>query len=647
MAIQYSVVSTIDDVLNPDDGFLSLREAIIEANQNPTDQYVIYLAEGGTYPLTIPGSNEQSSRRGDLDITGNITVQTLRGDGTEGGVSTIAGSNFDRVFEVWNQGILNLTNVTITGGTSNQGGGILTHQDSGGTFTRTTISNNTVFDNGYGGGIHNSGNLTITDSNINNNNAHRGGGIYNTGNGNITINTSNIIGNRSAGFFNTGTATVNDSTFSDNVTQFSGGGIDNGNGNIAVYGSTFANNHANVNGGGFFNTAANSYIFNSTFTNNSANKSGGGLFNETELTVLTNVTISENLANKDLQLGGDGGGLAIKNGRVIAKNTIIANNEDSPGFIQQEANYHPDVSGNITGNANNLIGDLQGSTGGIGGGSDIVNPNPLLGLLANNGGPTQTMALFNGSPALDAGNNDFVTELPLDQRGLSRIINEKTDIGAYEDQTSSGGGDNGGGDPNDPTYTVDGITFKKSEITDTTPEGTTLIKDVILPTPLYRMVNKRAPHSYFYVGQDELNSIVNNPDLNQFLEPDYNESGSAFAFRGSLREIDDLLVPTYRYQHRDKDNSGFGNFTYSYATEDERSIYDNDPNFFYEGISWLAFPTGSGFTENIYRLKNTKNPVDYTMMFSGQGEKDFILNTPPTSNFFVDDGAAFESILAE
>jgi hypothetical protein len=57
-----------------------------------------------------------------------------------------------------------------------------------------------------------------------------------------------------------------------------------------------------------------------------------------------------------------------------------------------------------------------------------VNANPLLAPLADNGGPTQTMALLAVSPALDAGNNCP----PTDQRGLPRPQGPGCDIGAFE-----------------------------------------------------------------------------------------------------------------------------------------------------------------------------------------------------------------------
>jgi hypothetical protein len=59
-----------------------------------------------------------------------------------------------------------------------------------------------------------------------------------------------------------------------------------------------------------------------------------------------------------------------------------------------------------------------------------------LGHLADNGGPTQTIALGPGSVAIDAGNNAAARRLATDQRGpgYPRIVNCRVDIGAFEVQ---------------------------------------------------------------------------------------------------------------------------------------------------------------------------------------------------------------------
>lgn len=63
--------------------------------------------------------------------------------------------------------------------------------------------------------------------------------------------------------------------------------------------------------------------------------------------------------------------------------------------------------------------------------SNIID-DPLLGPLAENGGPTPTHLLLDGSPALDGGDPDFAGDPELEQRGLLRVAGEAIDIGAVE-----------------------------------------------------------------------------------------------------------------------------------------------------------------------------------------------------------------------
>ena len=96
----------------------------------------------------------------------------------------------------------------------------------------------------------------------------------------------------------------------------------------------------------------------------------------------------------------------------------------------------PDSIGTFVSQGNNLIGKTDGSSGWVG--SDLTGTiatplNPLLAPLGNYGGPTQTMALLPGSPAIDAGNNALIPAgVTTDQRGLPRIVNTVVDIGAFE-----------------------------------------------------------------------------------------------------------------------------------------------------------------------------------------------------------------------
>ena len=135
---------------------------------------------------------------------------------------------------------------------------------------------------------------------------------------------------------------------------------------------------------------------------------------------------------------GTGGGLS---GTATLDNTIVALNTQRHRRVAPAS----DIAGSVSG-AYNLIG-----TGGSGGLVNGVNGNqvgvadPGLGPLADNGGPTQTIALLPGSPAIDAGSNalavDPTTGQPLttDQRGAGflRIVNGTVDIGAYEFHTAA------------------------------------------------------------------------------------------------------------------------------------------------------------------------------------------------------------------
>ena len=104
----------------------------------------------------------------------------------------------------------------------------------------------------------------------------------------------------------------------------------------------------------------------------------------------------------------------------------------------------PDALGTFASQGNNLIGKTDGSSGWVG--SDLTGTiaqplNPLLAPLGNYGGPTQTMALLPGSPAIDAGNNALIPAgVTTDQRGFARIVNGTVDIGAFEVQVRPAGG---------------------------------------------------------------------------------------------------------------------------------------------------------------------------------------------------------------
>jgi CSLREA domain-containing protein len=268
--------------------------------------------------------------------------------------------------------------------------------------------------------------LTITGGG----NASSGGGLYNLGTATLTKCT--ITGNSAGsggGLNNHGTATLTSCTISDNTAASSGGGLQTSGGTLK--------------------------LTNCTLSGNSAGHDGGGLYGGNGGTAtLADCTLSGNMA------GGEGGGVYDNAGTstsptVTFGNTIVAGNTTG--------NLGPDVFGGFVSKGNNLIGKTDGSTGWVGADltGTIASPlNPLLAPLANYGGPTQTMALLPGSPAIDAGSNSLIPSgVTTDGRGFSRIVNGTVDIGAFESSgftiaATSGSGQSAGGWPTSSAFSA-------------------------------------------------------------------------------------------------------------------------------------------------------------------------------------------------
>ena len=276
------------------------------------------------------------------------------------------------------------------------------------TLSNITIRNGGV--NGFGGGIYNIGMLTINNSTVSGNTSFHpasscGGGIYNSGQ--LTINVSTISGNRAMG---------------DKGNAYGGG--------ICASGSVTINN-STLSG-------------NSAFCGNilqPCSSDGGGAIYNGGILVVNNSTLSGNSATENWQnfvpLGG--GIYNNSSGEVHFQNSILANNrviETGHHQVNEPSNCY----GSATSNGYNLSDDGTCTFHNSG---DRNNTNPMLGPLQNNGGPTQTMALPSGSPAIDAGNPSGCTDgqghlLKTDQRGYPRPDSEdKTgcDMGAYERQS--------------------------------------------------------------------------------------------------------------------------------------------------------------------------------------------------------------------
>ena len=329
----------------------SLREAIA------------VVSSGGT--ITVPAGTYTLSSGFELRVGRNLKLMGAGADSTIIQAATEPGVAVSRVFNILGASV-DISGVTIRHGRIDTGFG--------------------------GGGVRNTGILTLVDSTITDNTARTAGG------GILSV---------------VATLTLVNSTISNNTSKDSvGGGIYVERGPLTVTNSTVANNTSTGGGGGLgggvFISSGTVTFTNSTISNNNASLTGGGIYNGGVLT-LTNTTVSGNTAV-------NGGGVDNFYGTTAnLVNTIIANNSGG------------DCRESLSSQGHNLDSD---GTCGLSGPGDLSNTDPLLGPLQDNGGPTFTHALLPGSPAIDAG--DDTAAPATDQRGIARPQGAASDIGAYE-----------------------------------------------------------------------------------------------------------------------------------------------------------------------------------------------------------------------
>jgi CSLREA domain-containing protein len=232
-----------------------------------------------------------------------------------------------------------------------------------------------------------------------------GGGIMNFAT--LTLTSLAVSGNNNSGVANL-------------ITE--GGGIYNASdGRLTVVASTISGNTSDT-GGGIENIDGTATIINSTIAGNTA-VNAGGVGNTGSMTVV-NSTVAGNVGTSAT------GGVGDFRGQTLLMNTIVANNPDGG-----------DCTGPITTDFGYNLADDP--TCGFTAATSLSNTNAALDPsgLANNGGPTLTINLLAGSPAIDAipfGTNLCGTSNTVDQRGTARPVNNRCDIGAVE-VTSPGG----------------------------------------------------------------------------------------------------------------------------------------------------------------------------------------------------------------
>jgi hypothetical protein len=460
---------TVTNLSDHDPG--SLRDTIAQA------------ASGDTIVFDDPVRGTITLTTGEL-----VLIKDLDIEGPGADMLTVSGNNSSRVFDV-----IPGVNDTIAGLTISNGK----------VFAQTNLVDAFV----YGGGIYNSGNLALNNCTVAgnlaqvqiDNNTGRlingdsfGGGLFNNGTATVTAcgfsdniatygfsitgSSTVVAGGYGGAIDNSGTLTVSDTTFEHNTGVGYGGGLYN-TGQATVSTSTFFNNQCpngvsgNIAGltsysygGGIANYQGNLFVINSTITGNivingvSAPNglsvaSGGGIYSLGEL-----ILINSTVAGNSVSANGTGGasGLGRAGGVYVdpyspqpgfLANTLLTNNILTHESGTNATLLGPDAFGPFFSLGHNLISRTDDSSGWVA--SDLTGTiaNPLdarLDNLADNGGPTRTMALFADSPAIDAGDNAYATDWDQRGDGFPRVVNGIIDIGAFEFQ---GGGDSPTGLP--------------------------------------------------------------------------------------------------------------------------------------------------------------------------------------------------------
>ena len=424
------------------------------------------MAGGGTVTFACDGTIT-------LGRTITNVVDTLL-DGSGHDVA-ISGGGSVQVFWVSTNVSFTIHNLAIVNGLSTNGGGGGVF-NAGGTLNATncafvgnSASGPPVFAGSpsFGGAIYNAGALHASGCSFLQNSVTGGTGVYGFGGGTWSSPGPGGSGGPGSGgaIYNAGTMAVERSLFANNTVAGGTGG--HGGDGVWIYMWTgipqtggHGGNGGDGNGGALFNggTAA---LVNCTFAGNSGMGGAGGrggnggaiiesgrmtsfpggdggnggsgfgaLCDATGLLCLTNCTVAVNtaVASSGGAGGSSGGGMGgssgtnggawggVKSSGSAFINTLLAAN--SPGG---------NTFGAVADLGHNLSSDNTCSFTNTG---SLNNTDPKIGPLANNGGPTLTMALLPGSPAIDAA--DPAAAPATDQRGIRRPLGPTPDIGAFE-----------------------------------------------------------------------------------------------------------------------------------------------------------------------------------------------------------------------
>ena len=282
----------------------------------------------------------------------------------------------------------------------------------------------------------------------------------------LTVTNGKTTGSSQSGggicFLSSGTLTLANTAINYNYTSgpsSPGAAVYTQSGNLTILDSTISNNVTSgsaSSGGAIFSQSGAVTLVNSTISGNKNwgdSSDGAAIYtlNDSAAVTLTNSTVS---GNKTYGTNADGGAITVVGGSITLANSIVSGNQVGVGndvdikFINVHSTATFAAHNSLVGvNSGTPLAAAAVGTPDANGnlvGTTVAPLNAKLGLLANNGGPTQTMALLAGSPALNAGNNSLAVDasnaaLTTDQRGapFQRIFGAAVDMGAFETQSIS------------------------------------------------------------------------------------------------------------------------------------------------------------------------------------------------------------------
>ena len=336
-------------------GTTSLRAAIQETNALAGSD-TIYLTSG-TFTLSRDSFDDDTSRFGDLDISGDLTIIGAGADNT-----IIDANDIDRVFDILAGANVKISGVTIRNGTAQNGAGIrnfgtLVLEDSvvednvaegafdsvgGGignangsvvTLNRVTVRNNSS--ENHGGGLYASGaRVTITDCIFENNSTENDGGGLSVFNGTLTMTGGALRNNASlqdgGGLsIESVVASMTEVSVSGNTATEGGGGLNviGSGAELRIYSSTIADNHAAYEGGGIRSVEATLGLIDTTVSGNQTTLNGGGLYSQNSTAEILNSLFATNAAVRDgggISNTGNSGSLGISNSTFSGNSTLLS-----------------------------------------------------------------------------------------------------------------------------------------------------------------------------------------------------------------------------------------------------------------------------------------------------------------------------------